>query len=566
MAPQRIIVNSKVAHMKINQNKTITSRTEFFYYAFRNILLIGLPLVLVSAFVLSLPHSSATISNSESDNLTLTLSTSCTIRSDVEEAHNASLHGGQYEDEIGSTKISTYCNDNNGYSIYAIGSSGDIDGNTDLISNISDNYNIHTGIYDSSNVSSYTPSSWSMKLSPGSGTGINPDTGASITTTPPTIRNNYDSYSLVPNIYTLVASRDSSTNMTVDTNASGSYFTTTYDIYAASFQPSGTYIGKVKYLIIHPSNNTITNNVEGAFASAGKEKIHYDENGNGPYFAMQDMTTNICNAITIYDEASQTQLVDIRDGKTYYIAKLRDGHCWMTQNLDFDLSSSIALNSNTTDLNVVYNSSTGQYAEYDNGYAQLNNTIYYQPINITVNFTSGSGQVVSGWAISETAPSSASKTNNTNTGHSSLGNWYNWTAAIASNDSSSITGGTRDDVSLNPKNSICPKGWRLPTISNQSESVANSTNEFQRINYLYNDNSLYASPKLFTSPLWFVIAGNINSTTPTLNNWNSLWSSSRSDTNLSSCFSIPGSASNVRIYPANNGYKSDGYSIRCLAR
>ena len=34
--------------MKINQNQTITSRTEFLYYAFRNILLVGLPLVVVS--------------------------------------------------------------------------------------------------------------------------------------------------------------------------------------------------------------------------------------------------------------------------------------------------------------------------------------------------------------------------------------------------------------------------------------------------------------------------------------------------------------------------------------
>ena len=105
-------------------NKT-NNHTDFFYHAFRNILIIGIPLVIISALVLSLPHSSAEVSGS-TDNVSFTLSTSCTVNAVVTIAHETSLHGGQKDDNVGNTKLSAYCKDNNGYSIYAVGSSGDI--------------------------------------------------------------------------------------------------------------------------------------------------------------------------------------------------------------------------------------------------------------------------------------------------------------------------------------------------------------------------------------------------------------------------------------------------------
>ena len=80
-------------------NKT-NNYTEFFYKAFRNILIVSIPLVIISALLLSLPHSSANDSIASSDELTLTLSSSCTLRSEVEKAHTATLNSGQYEGEI----------------------------------------------------------------------------------------------------------------------------------------------------------------------------------------------------------------------------------------------------------------------------------------------------------------------------------------------------------------------------------------------------------------------------------------------------------------------------------
>ena len=265
----------------------------------------------------------------------------------------------------------------------------------------------------------------------------------------------------------------------------GSSFTTTYSVYASSSQYNGTYNGQVKYVLLHPYRNdsTITRtNLENAFALSGKSKI------NG-YYAMQDMTSDICNSVTGDGESTATQLVDTRDNKLYYVTKLADGHCWMTQNLDFDIEANTTLNSNTTDLNVVYDSSTGQYAEYSDGYAESNGVIYYTPASsaTTIDFQNNT---VEGWSnnSSRNTPASANKTDAMETGYNALGNYYNWTVAIASNNSSvAIT---------SAKNSICPKGWRLPTIPSLSN------NDFANLNLLYEDVSL--------APLFFKKAGHVS--------------------------------------------------------
>ena len=46
---------------------------------------------------------------------------------------------------------------------------------------------------------------------------------------------------------------------------------------------------------------------------------------------MQEMTSTICADAAENDTA---QLTDTRDGKKYWVTKLADGNCWMTQNLD----------------------------------------------------------------------------------------------------------------------------------------------------------------------------------------------------------------------------------------
>ncbi|MCQ2049702.1 MAG: hypothetical protein MJZ22_01665, partial [Candidatus Saccharibacteria bacterium] len=66
----------------------------------------------------------------------------------------------------------------------------------------------------------------------------------------------------------------------------------------------------------------------------------------------------------------QVQAVDRRDGKTYWVAKLKDGNIWMTQNLDLDLSTETTLTPADSDVTANWTPSRATIA----GAANLNTT------------------------------------------------------------------------------------------------------------------------------------------------------------------------------------------------
>ena len=84
---------------------------------------------------------------------------------------------------------------------------------------------------------------------------------------------------------------------------------------------------------------------------------------------MQDMTSSICHDTVGYDQnynrdsngsyiitpGSEVtkQLIDSRDGKEYWVAKLADENCWMTQNLALDLNTKKPLTNGDSDLNSI---------------------------------------------------------------------------------------------------------------------------------------------------------------------------------------------------------------------
>ena len=520
---------------KAGSNRT-NNYTEFFYHAFRNILLVSIPLVIIFALILSIPHSSATVSGASADSLTLSLPTSCTLSSVVNSAHNATLISGTYTSDIGKTTITTLCNDGNGYAIYANGLSNGTVGNNALISSVSSNHNIATGIYHQGD----TTSSWAMKLG-----NISGDTSP----TPPVIEQGYNNtYGLVPSTWTKVAGRTSGTTDMI----TGSTFTTTYAVYTAPTQHAGTYTGQVAYALIHGSGDNVGT-------------LHFMQN-------VSEWQNEIPNP------GDTLQAMDTRDGKQYWVTRLADGHIWMTQNLDLDLSyvdaqgNTIIRNFTSEDTDLTDHSKTGAYADgYE--YDETTGITTWTPI-ITAKTINFEGTTVVGWQSSREEPRSASKTDSTATGHASLGNYYNWAAAIASNDVSPLTQETYRDITNNPQNSICPKGWRLPTISNQSNSLVNSTNEFGRLNFLYNDNQTSGTgsgAKLIESPLWFARAGYV-AENGSLNRYDSdgnYWSSTVQGPDYAYSLSF----NDIDRIITNNVYGNDyrsrkvfGWSIRCVAR
>lgn len=546
--------------MKINQDRTITSRTDFFYYAFRNILLISLPLTLISTLTLSLTHVSA--DNSSADNLAISIPSSCTLNATVNTVHFASTLSGTYVDNIGTTTLKTMCNDANGFSIYSIGSSDSTEGNTKLISSASSSYDIVTGTATSGNISN-----WAMKLTLVSGAYA------------PNMTEGYNNqYVAVPNTWTKVASRPANTDISTDSNVAGSSLTTTYAVYANSVQPAGTYTGQVKYLLVHPNNNSMNlTTLQMAFDDLVGPENKTTFNGK-QYYRMQDMTTEICNTADVIGGGSQIQLVDDRinlDGekRLYWVAKLADDNCWMTQNLDLDLIANHTYTHADTDLGwstnsfdpnatwtltggpstIPWNNETGKFTGWENNstlpYSANPGEKYYYTSNSTVNDTEYSSL------------RSCVNDSHTDCEHYSVGNYYNWTAAIASNDSSA------SQIGGNISNSICPAGWRLPNVVNNDE--------FGNLLVYYdviaaNDSDIYNTNgfnSIRVVPLYFVRSGSIyGGSIDSVKSSGFYYSASVQGSNGAYYLSFDKNNARARFWNSYRQYRYSGQSVRCLAR
>ena len=179
--------------------------------------------------------NSSTVTSSASVNVPMV----CTMSSTSANLHSTEISNGQYNSNVGTTTIKASCNDNEGFAIYAIGYTDNEDHKNVLAnSTLGSAYDIATGTATSGN------SQWAMKLTTQTD---------SVPTYPLTIENNYDNYHTIPFNYEMVAKRISATD--TGPSAEGSTLTSTYQVYIAPTQATGTYTGQVKYVMVHPNNH-----------------------------------------------------------------------------------------------------------------------------------------------------------------------------------------------------------------------------------------------------------------------------------------------------------------------
>ncbi|MBQ1298387.1 hypothetical protein IIY24_00915 [Candidatus Saccharibacteria bacterium] len=325
----------------------------------------------------------------------LSVPISCNMTSTVDTAHNAIIPNGTYEADIGQTTLKVLCNDSEGFSIYAIGYTGETYGTTTLVGQNQGGV-INTGTNTSSG-----DSSWAMKLTKVT------DTSEAYQPNNLTITNSFDDYHIVPSSYTQVASYTSSTDATL-----GSKLRATYVVYASGTQLADTYNGKVKYTLVHPYDAgappqpVVTNsgyisynpNASGVTDSMGDQSISstdasaklwatnfrrqgygfagwsdqfdYDlnsSNNTGHIYGPNETITFTAGqysgdnpGLSLYavwvksagnlqgwtgcsslEPGKVTALTDTRDNDTYAVAKLSDGKCWMIENLRLDTANSL---------------------------------------------------------------------------------------------------------------------------------------------------------------------------------------------------------------------------------
>ena len=356
------------------------------------------------------------------------------------------------------------------------------------------------------------------------------------------------------------------TVLTSTTNNSDSK-TTTFGIgaYADTTQATGDYSNIIQFSVVaNPTPVTFSD----AFRAEDKHQYH-------GYYKMQDMTSTICEMV---DYGIETRLIDVRDDNVYWVAKLKDNHCWMTQNLDFNIDSTKTYTYYDTDLGHTTNDLSAEWG------ANVSSAI------AIVDFTTNTA---SGWSNKPYSPSWADGGDNylysgstlytsfescTNAGHSSVGcthyhvgNYYNWSAAVATNNTAEY----QDNYYVMP-NSICPAGWRLPnglTSNNDATILMSDFNALLNAYGISAGTSLEVNvnvgwgengyDKIGIAPLYFVSTGYV---------YDSALESSRSSGHFwSSTVYSPNTAYNLRyvasaLVPSDNGGRLVGRSVRCLAR
>ena len=309
----------------------------------------------------------------------------------------------------------------------------------------------------------------------------------------------------------------------------------------------------------------------------------------GDALCMQDISGDNPNADAVINsmvEGRQYILKDNRDWKEYYVAKMEDGRVWMTQNLDLDLE--------TTPTNV----SALTHANTDLGWTTLDTTATWTPSTATVTTAADYGTntstapasfdygyvyryvSTSGSTTSYTTKSACETAHSDGTcPHYHLGNYYNWSAAVASNDTSSLTA----NYTTAP-NSICPAGWRLPT--GKTSNTSTDPGYYGEINYTwvneglaqtyvtgtgtatYNPDNSTGWINIRNNPMYMVAAGYKNGTSaPTqLGTYGRYWTSTVYSSSVAYAPYFYSSGLYPAYYNSSSSPRGRGFSIRCVAR
>ena len=215
-----------------------------------------LGVVFLSGFVLASNNVSADVV----DRVSITVPVACTLEGTGMNSHNAEIQNGTYTADIGTTTLHAFCNDSEGFAIYAVGYTGnelgEVNSNKLVGTSASNNAAIDTGLATSAG--SPDVSNWAMKIAMTQDSGDTTGTNVFTIDSAPNVTNGADAsfsqYHVVPNRYTKVAHKNSGTDMTAVTG--GVKLTTTYAAYISKTQPADTYSGQVKYTLVHPSDHS----------------------------------------------------------------------------------------------------------------------------------------------------------------------------------------------------------------------------------------------------------------------------------------------------------------------
>ena len=278
---------------------------------------------------------------------------------------------------------------------------------------------------------------------------------------------------------------------------------------------------------------------------------------------MQDINDTV---ITSMAQGTQHTLIDMRDGKSYFIAKQADGKVWMTQNLDYNLSTSTTLTHDNTDLGYTTTNLTKTWTP---ARATLTGDVssWHNDASVVDSYDPGTKYYYSSGTLDDDTESTTCNDAST-CAHYHVGNYYNWPAAVAGNLPSS------NDQYARAEDSVCPAGWRLikgpvNDYTYGEEAPLISANEGVSIYYYISDTKVSFSQTLASlnltrnAPVYWARTGYIKNSAFVQNGRTAAyWSNIINDTDTS--FDVWSSGSSLDIRDSTN--KGIGFTVRCVAR
>ena len=275
--------------------------------------------------------------------------------------------------------------------------------------------------------------------------------------------------------------------------------------------------------------------------------------------------------------------VDNRDNHEYHVKKLSDNNCWMIDNLTISATGMVADSLDNTNTNIPSSDTNKYYLPPQN----MRNTTAN---SITSSATKTAGTAVNFGSSYSNQPQVGYRAkndtnNNNNAAMPENTAYYNfYTASLGYsyyNDSVSSGSSPRD---------ICPKGWRLPFVSDNGTSITAASSEFANLARSYNGSASWSGSgatnyNYYTSDstvrknmvagdsgsldrfasngaAGFTYAGYYDGTTLyNVGTRGYYWSSSVYNT--SSSYRLYFNTPNV--YPQDSSYKYCGFAVRCIA-
>ena len=217
---------------------------------------------------------------------------------------------------------------------------------------------------------------------------------------------------------------------------------------------------------------------------------------------MQQMTSSICSATAI---SVSNDLIDTRDNHVYTVTKLKDGKCWMTQDLTI---SGITITNSDSDVSSSFEIPTslqGGFSGYDA------NAVY-----------------TNGYRA-----------------------WYSFYAATAGTGTYNYYrdyGGSPIDT----PSSICPRGWRLPTGNGDSNEFKTLYNSYGLHDLMYDEPNLNTAGYMWSNS--FYGAGGSQG---------GFWSSTQVGFDQAVSLFSDG---NYELEPDYRTWAHNGLHVRCVAK